>query len=216
MDLGEREPPVLGPPRAGRGAFQKLAQRLLANLLLRDAAGRAVVLQDHAVPREGRDVVPRAAVLHVMGLGVLDAQPETALVLLQLQPASLRERQPFALGAGAVRDDEARELAAVGRRPLGVDPQAGDLRTEDARLDPLGEREAREAELHRVEEVIRPRDDAEHQRERRGPDRDGEECDRPVEGQQIDARGAEGSQLGVGRQPADSDQEPEEKRDRAA
>ncbi len=124
MDLGEREPPVLGPPRAGRGAFQKLAQRLLADLLLRDAARRAVVLQDHAVPGEGRHVVPRAAVLHVVGLGVLDAQPETALVLLELQPASPRERQPFPFGAGAVRDDETRELAAIGRGPLGVDPQA--------------------------------------------------------------------------------------------
>ncbi len=115
---------------AGRGPFEKLAKRLLADLFFRDAARRAVVLQDHPVPREGRDVLPAAAILHVVGLGVLDAQPEAALFLLQLQPAALRERQSFALRAGAVRDDEARELAAVRRRPLGVDPQAGDLRTE--------------------------------------------------------------------------------------
>ena len=94
---------------------------------------------------------------------------------------------------------ESGELPAVGGRPLRVYAEAGDLRAEDAGLDPLGEGKAREAKLHGIQQVIRAVNDREHQDERHTGSGRGEGSDRAVEHQEIDARGSEGGQLGVGR-----------------
>ena len=214
VHLGQGEPSVLGPARAGRRSLQEFAQGLLPDLLLGDAEGGPVVLQDHALPGEGRDVVPSPLVGEMVPLGVLDPEPEPALLLLELEPAPPRESQLRSFGIGTVRDDQSRELPAVGDGPLGVDAEPGDLGAEDSGLDPLREGEAREAELHGVEEVVRPRDDREHQDEGRARGGDGENADRTVEEQEVDAGRAEGGQLGVRREPPDPDEEPEEERDR--